>query len=224
MSYCRVHDGLHYEHEDGCPKCRDDAEQAASDRSEIINGLARSREDLAAAAVYIADSKNNPGDYDCPYCKFRTLKMGASRCPSCHGEPGLLYWAGIEAKERDARLRVLAAEKAAKEEWERAAPARAAAAAREKRAQTFRLFRKIYFVCAVPFLSVVSVVVAYTGKLPEVNSGFGWLLFPVINWLIFLVGFLEGNIDRISLLISLIFWSVVLHAGLSAISRFSKKA
>lgn len=114
MSYCRVHDGLHYEYEDGCPKCRDDAEQAASDRSEIIRGLARSREesreDLAAAAVYIADAKNNPGEYYCPHCKFRTLKKGASRCPSCHGEPGLQYWVDVETKERDAKLRVLAAE------------------------------------------------------------------------------------------------------------------
>lgn len=70
MSYCRVHDGLYYTYEDGCPKCRDDAEQAASDRSDIISGLARSREDLDTAAWYIA----NPGDYSCPSCKFLTLK------------------------------------------------------------------------------------------------------------------------------------------------------
>ena len=104
MSNCRVHDGLHYEYEDGCPKCREDAEQEASDRSEIIQELARSRkesrEDLVATAVYIADAKNNPGDYYCPHCKFRTLKRGAFRCPSCHGEPGRQYWAEIETKER----------------------------------------------------------------------------------------------------------------------------
>lgn len=142
MSYCRVHDGLHYEYEDGCPKCRDDAKQAASDRSEIISEIARSREqsreDTAAAARHIADAKNNPGDYNCPSCKYRTLIKGASICPVCHEKPGPQYWVDVETKERDARLRILAAEKAAKEEWERTAPARASAeataavAAREK--------------------------------------------------------------------------------------------
>lgn len=118
MSYCNTHgryDG------DGCPACRDV-------ENEIIDSLTRSREDLATAAAHIAHAENNPGDYVCPSCMFQTLKKGASRCPKCHADPGRQYWDEVETEERKARLRALAAEKAAKEEWERTAPARAAAA------------------------------------------------------------------------------------------------
>jgi len=94
MSYCNTHgryDG------NGCSLCRDD-------QSEIIDSLARSREDqredLADAAASIADAVNNPGDYDCPSCMFRTLKKGAPCCPKCQKDPGRQYWVEVEARER----------------------------------------------------------------------------------------------------------------------------
>ncbi|HUW27894.1 MAG TPA: hypothetical protein VMV97_04730 [Sulfuriferula sp.] len=115
MSYCNIHgryDG------DGCPTCRDV-------ESEIIDSLARSREDLATAAAHIAHAENNPGDYVCPSCMFRTLKKGASRCPKCHADPGRQYWVDVTARER-------AQEIAAAEEWERGRPAREAKEAKDR--------------------------------------------------------------------------------------------
>lgn len=101
-------------------------EQAAQTLSEMLSESTRSREQsregLATAAVYIANAKNNPGDYNCPSCLFRTLKRGASRCPKCHADPSRQYWVDVETKERDARLRAKeAAERAAKEAAEKAA-------------------------------------------------------------------------------------------------------
>lgn len=115
MSYCNTH-GRYVG--DGCPACRD-AEY------EIINELARSREDIATAAAHIAHAENNPGDYDCPSCKFRTLKKGASRCPKCHADPGRQYWVDVAERER---LREIAAA----EEWERGRPDREAREAKDR--------------------------------------------------------------------------------------------
>lgn len=98
-------------------------ERAASNHSEMLDEIDRSkeqsREDIAAAAAYIANAKNNPGDYVCPSCLFRTLKKEASRCSKCHADIGRQYWDVIKTKERDARVCALAAKKAAKESDEK---------------------------------------------------------------------------------------------------------
>lgn len=114
MSYCHIH-GRYVG--DGCRACRD-AEY------EILDELARSREDFAAAATHIADAENNPGDYDCPSCMFRTLKKGASRCPKCHADPGRQYWDKVHERERLDAI-------ASAEEWERGRPAREATNAKK---------------------------------------------------------------------------------------------
>lgn len=84
-------------------------ERATSNHSEMLDEIYRareqSREDAAEAAAYIADAKNNPGDYVCPSCLYRTLKKRASRCPKCRAEPGQQYWVDVETEERGARLR-----------------------------------------------------------------------------------------------------------------------
>ncbi|MGZ8842789.1 MAG: hypothetical protein ACXW18_03950 [Pyrinomonadaceae bacterium] len=72
----------------------------------------------------------NPGDYDCPHCKYRSLRSGASRCPLCHGEIGGDYWNAVRAQEQAAAERKRAMEAAAAAELIRTAPERAAAAAR----------------------------------------------------------------------------------------------
>src|SRR3989338_9135317 len=110
MSYCKVHG--RYEGS-GCSDCRDAEEQSALDREEIIRELARSREEskenLAAAVSHIANSKNNPGDYICPACRYTTLKYLASRCPICHINIDGEYWipitAAIERAKKEAEKR-----------------------------------------------------------------------------------------------------------------------
>ena len=221
MSYCRVHDGLHYEYEDGCPKCRDDAEQAASDRSEIIRVLAQSREDTAYATVHTIDAINNPGDYDCPHCKFRTLKKWATCCPRCQKDTGPRYWDGLREEERRAELRAKAAKeeweraaparaaaaKAAQEEWERTAPARAAAAKAKKRAERWAPFWIIYFLYLLPFLSMVTSGL-FSGELHKRSLGSLTMAIPELNWIGALLGII-GARDGHMMFNGLIFCAVV---------------
>lgn len=211
MSYCRVHDGLYYKYEDGCPKCRDDAEQAASDRSEIIGELARSREDIANAAFYFA----NPGDYNCPSCKFLTLKKGASRCPRCQADPGLQYWAEVETKEReyraeverkkqDERLRAMAAEKAAAEEWERGREER------ERRAFVSDVFSNAFYFGRIgailgAFVGFCKGCVRYDPRIcPDGTNRYGHLnllepfwYIPATAFYVFIIGAIIGIIFRV---------------------------
>ena len=101
-------------------------EHAASALSEMRSEIKRSREEssenIAAAAAYIANAKNNPGDYDCPACRYTTLKYLASRCPKCQADTPQGYWLPIIERERASAE----AARKAKEEWERGEPARKA--------------------------------------------------------------------------------------------------
>jgi ribosomal protein L37AE/L43A len=44
--------------------------------------------------------RQNPGEYDCPYCLYRKLRTGVSRCPSCHAEITQEQWRPIVEIER----------------------------------------------------------------------------------------------------------------------------
>lgn len=167
----------------------------------------QSREDLAAAAVYIADAKNNPGDYVCPSCMYRTLKKGASRCPKCHADPGRQYWEVVETSERDARLQKIAAAK----EWERGRPAREIES-RKKAAIEIRIgrwtsFWKFYFAFLLP--SLVFASLSLIGKLPILGWDSFPIFLPVLNWLaIFQV--MLGLDDRgFIVFYGLTFWSIL---------------
>lgn len=109
------HDG------DGCSDCRDAEELAASDRTELIEQLAKSRtrstEDLAFATAFLANNISNPGDYICPYCKFKTLKEEASCCPRCQKNIENNYWDSICAPRRRAEAAKIEAKKIADEKW-----------------------------------------------------------------------------------------------------------
>lgn len=76
MSYCQVH-GRYGDYNDGCPECRG----AEADLKHALEDVSR-----------IAHRQANPGDFECPHCKFVSLKMDASRCPLCHGDVGKDYW------------------------------------------------------------------------------------------------------------------------------------
>ncbi len=109
MSYCKIH-GEYYGYV--CEDCGT-AEWAL-------------RETVAAAA----HAQANPGDYDCPHCRYRSLRVNASRCPLCHGEIEGGYWNDVFAREKAEAERKAARLKAEADEERRTAPARAAEEAR----------------------------------------------------------------------------------------------
>ncbi len=75
--------------------------------------------------------QSNPGDYQCPHCKYISLKNEASRCPLCHGGIESDYWNNVRAAEKSI-------EEARAAEERRTAPARAAAAIEADRSQQNR--------------------------------------------------------------------------------------
>ena len=114
-----------------CARCesiererQEDAERAERAHEEQLEQL-RENAQRAEQAAY---ARINPGDYDCPACLYRTLKYRATRCPMCRADVGSGYWIGVDTRAR-----------AAKEEWERGAPARAAKAAAEAAAEAARV-------------------------------------------------------------------------------------
>ena len=134
MHYCGKHS---LDHESlFCPRC------AAEERHEELIDQARDGREATVRAMHESDYRRaNPGDYECPHCKYISLKWGASRCPLCHGELRSEHWSNVRAAEKAAAERERAREEAYAAEKIRTAPARAAAAraaAREASAKRFR--------------------------------------------------------------------------------------
>jgi hypothetical protein len=119
MSYCQTHGHFDDYSNRGCLECQ------------------HVEEELRYAVSQAAYVSANPGDYDCPHCKYRSLKAGASRCPLCRGEVASDYWNAVRAKEKveaeAAAERKRAMQAAAAAEQIRTAPARAAAANAERK-------------------------------------------------------------------------------------------
>lgn len=92
MGYCKIHG--HFD-DDYCRDCRATEERAEQDREEMLGLM----EATAASQAQMLESINNPGDYDCPHCRFKTLRRDATRCPKCHGEISDRYWRDVEARE-----------------------------------------------------------------------------------------------------------------------------
>jgi len=120
MTICGRH-GIDYQ--ESCPRC------AIEERHQELMDLETAATVETIRAIRDSDYKRaNPGDYECPHCRFISLKSGASRCPLCHGEVQGDYWGRVRAAEkiRADRERAIQQERAA--EWERNTPARAMAA------------------------------------------------------------------------------------------------
>jgi hypothetical protein len=117
--YCRTHGVYHDTFGDGCPRCRETEEST-------LRSLANTE--------YRA---TNPGEYECPHCRYVSLRREAPRCPLCHGSVHADYWS-----------RVRAAEAAAQAEWDRGAPKREAAerdrAAKERKRRLRELNGQIF--------------------------------------------------------------------------------
>lgn len=102
------------------------------------------------------------GDYDCPHCRYKTLRWGASRCPECHGDTWN-FWERLRASEIEEK-------KADKYEqsvrqWQWAWPVR------------------VYFAYLLPVLAMVSPL-ALSGHIREGSLiDWFWILLPGVNWL-----------------------------------------
>lgn len=151
----------------------------------------------AAAQAAAAHKIANPGEYDCPTCGYKTLKFLALRCPICQADTPSGYWTPIiegervkaeavrkaqEEWDRAAPARVAAA-KAAKEEGERTALARAAAAIIEKHKGRrnkfwFYLLPAISIVTFLPILYMLEEL-SFWGALCILLGAF----VPILNWL-----------------------------------------
>src|ERR1700722_6741832 len=131
MGYCKIHGQFVG---DTCSDCSDGEHRAEADRAEMIERLEELR-DSGPDAGEIANAINNPGDHDCPYCRYRTLRLDAARCPKCHGNIQPDHWIPIR---RQLALQREAEEKQRASEEKRAkiiAEAAAQAAKRETNAR-----------------------------------------------------------------------------------------
>jgi ssDNA-binding Zn-finger/Zn-ribbon topoisomerase 1 len=188
MGYCKIHG--HFVG-DTCDDCSDAEQRAESDRAEMIERLEELR-DSAPDAADIAYAINNPGDHECPHCRYRTLRLDASRCPKCHSTISPDHWVPIrrqlalqrEAEERRAKIAAEARSQAAAQAAQTAAREASERSRREKKA----LFAKIYFGYLVPVLSFSScflyagLFMGYSFDSPPVGDIVA-LLLPGVNWL-----------------------------------------
>lgn len=117
--YCGRH-SIHYSG-GSCPRC--DAEDR---HKELLDATEESAAETAEAIRESDYRRANPGDYECPHCRYTSLRNGASRCPLCRGEIGNQYWSEVRATERVTAARLRAKAEADAAEESRAAPIRAA--------------------------------------------------------------------------------------------------
>src|SRR4030095_3179217 len=90
MRHCRVHGSYYGEGYSGCPDCRDAEGRSDARLSQLV-------EDLGRPSPVDKDF----GDYVCPHCRYKTLRRGASRCPECHGAPGMDFWTRVYKDEAE---------------------------------------------------------------------------------------------------------------------------
>ena len=84
-------------------------EQAQESHEEEIR-LAADRHEEAMDALRESDERRaNPGDYECPHCRYISLKRYATRCPLCRESPDSEYWNRVEKREERERERAKAA-------------------------------------------------------------------------------------------------------------------
>ena len=113
-SYCQDMERRHNELVDATEE-QTEAEEAASQQTREALEEHNRQIELASEAAAEATERaayliNNPGDYECPACKMKSLKRDASRCPKCQEKVNEHYWEDIREEER------LAEERAAKKQ------------------------------------------------------------------------------------------------------------
>ncbi len=193
--YCRTHGKFWDPYESGCPACRD---------------LKESTLEAIRASDY---RRANPGEYECPHCRYISLRRMASRCPLCQGTVDDSYWKRVEARERtrdeEERARQLA--------WRRGEPSRRAVEKREARIRSWQIFYIWYFAYILPLLSIVTTIALQQETKPTWKPSWQDLMFviPGLNWLICLVILLLGSVDaeRRHLFVALVVYAAMGAAG-----------
>ncbi len=182
MRYCRIH-GSYVDSHDGCPDC-----QAAQQRAE---------EDRAAALEFTeraAWKSHNPGDHECPHCKYISLKFAATRCPLCHGKIDALFWQEVAVRAEASRIDERRRSQLAAAELERTRPQRLAAAQANWIRRNAPKAYGCFFVWLLPALSIATSlpILAYSlAGSPEVGTRhlmiaaaniLGTAALPIANW------------------------------------------
>lgn len=192
MGYCNIH-GRH--DSDGCPDCREAVERAEDNREKLVetfSDLIKLNREAESERNY---KINNPGDYDCPYCRFRTLKKNASVCPKCQKDilpaewkkiifRDKCYTQGTEVREQRKLLREEIAQRQSNFPDKYVAKKDAKASAIQ--------FAIIYFGYLLPALTGLSVVLRWQGQAVFQDGGgkqvltfsnaIAGILCPLINW------------------------------------------
>ena len=128
MEYCGRHD-IHYKGGE-CPRC------SGEERHRELLAQARDGVEETARAIQESDYRHaNPGDYECPHCRYVSLRRAAARCPLCHGTVPTDYWSRIFEAEKAEAVRRRASQEAAEAAWARAAPEREATALKSQIAE-----------------------------------------------------------------------------------------
>jgi uncharacterized Zn finger protein (UPF0148 family) len=108
MGYCHIHGEYIGSAEFGCPKCQEAQGNTEEALSAIVSGtlagLAR-QEKSDAKVIAALHEINNPGEYQCPACRLKTLITGASRCPRCQKDIEHSFWEAIWRQEEIERAR-----------------------------------------------------------------------------------------------------------------------
>lgn len=123
MAYCRIH-GQFDESDGGCSECQEWQSRLEENQNEL-------REELS----HLAWKTTNPGDYECPHCRFTSLRRLATRCPTCHGAVGDDYWQPIREREERAAAKALSEAKERAERDARVAAEQAAHRLAEQEAE-----------------------------------------------------------------------------------------
>lgn len=124
--FCEVHE-RHYPYAGECPMCAREKDLEDRERLTILI------EDIGKTQLdpdVLADKLNNPGDYRCPNCKFKTLKSQAGICFKCQTPIDNDFWEAISRRKREAEEKA-AAER--EEQYRKLQQAAAEATAREQR-------------------------------------------------------------------------------------------
>lgn len=163
----------------------------------------------------------NPGDYECPHCRYQSLRRSASRCPTCQGSISTSYWTPIFQEEREAAEERRRVQRLADEEWKRGEPERqqrARDAAREKAeaqerwnaehekaretarrthfaervARWQRIYFLFYFPYALPGLAMLSLGIGTN----SIDTGFTYSmgLVPGMNWIFLLPLYFDQSV------------------------------
>ncbi|MBE0618638.1 MAG: hypothetical protein IH608_12055 [Proteobacteria bacterium] len=174
-------------------------------------------EESAVAAQLAEHHRANPGDFECPHCRYVTLKREASRCPMCHGEVSRGYWEDVRAKELADELEY--ARTAPQREAARKAEEAVAAAAtevtrrnarRDRVAEGITAMAGLYFVYLLPLLTYGTAAMAQGASLRDLKN---WstvvALVPLLNWIWCLFAFFFSAPERRAFFVALGSWAMV---------------